>query len=177
MNDLTRSGSKTLAFWPTLIVFYLADFATKRWAEGNLLPVYTPHEVIGDAVRLTLAYNRNAAMGLSLGDYSRVGFTLTAIVVLIVLGVFYQRTPVNASGGAAALGLVAAGALGNLTDRVMFSRGVVDFIDVGIGAARFWTFNVADSAITCGAILLAVLSMKGQREAAVLAGSTGGTQQ
>src|SRR5665647_709723 len=96
MNDLTRSGSKTLAFWPTLIVFYLADFATKRWAEGNLLPVYTPHEVIGDAVRLTLAYNRNAAMGLSLGDYSRVGFTLTAIVVLIVLGVFYRRTPVNA---------------------------------------------------------------------------------
>jgi len=152
--------SKKLAFWPTVIFVFLLDFATKRWAESNLLPVYTPHELIGNAVRLTLAFNKNAAMGLSLGQYSRVGFTLIAVVVLAVLGVFYHRTPASASGAAAALGLVAAGALGNLMDRVMFSRGVVDFIDVGIGSARFYTFNVADASITCGAILLALLSMK-----------------
>ncbi|MEP6508327.1 MAG: signal peptidase II [Gemmatimonadales bacterium] len=154
------SGSKALAFWPTLIVVFLLDFATKRWAESHLLPVYTPHEVFGNVVRFTLAFNKDAAMGLSLGGYSRVGFAVVAVVVLVVLGVFYRRTPGFATGAAAALGLVAAGALGNLMDRVLFERGVVDFIDVGLGSARFYTFNVADASITCGAILLAFLSMK-----------------
>ncbi len=154
------SGSKERTFWPTLIVVFLLDFATKRWAESHLLPVYTPHEVIGNVVRFTLAFNKDAAMGLSLGDYSRVGFTVVAVVVLVVLGVFYRRTPGFATGSAAALALVAAGALGNLMDRVLFERGVVDFIDVGLGAARFYTFNVADASITCGAILLAFLSLR-----------------
>ena len=52
------------------------------------------------------------------------------------------------------MGLVAGGALGNLVDRIRWDRGVVDFIDIGVGMTRFWTFNVADSAITVGAILL-----------------------
>ncbi|MEO8132299.1 MAG: signal peptidase II [Bryobacteraceae bacterium] len=152
--------SKNLAFWPILISAFALDFATKRWAENHLLPMYTPHELIGNTVRLTLAFNKDAAMGLSLGAYSRVGFTLIAIVVLVVLGVFYRQTPASAAGSAISLGLVAAGALGNLMDRVLFSQGVVDFIDVGVGAARFYTFNVADASITCGAILLAALSLK-----------------
>jgi len=53
-----------------------------------------------------------------------------------------------------ALALIAAGALGNLLDRLRSARGVVDFIDVGIGDTRFWTFNVADSGVTMGALLL-----------------------
>ena len=53
-------------------------------------------------------------------------------------------------------GLIAGGAIGNLIDRLTSVRGVVDFIDAGIGNARFWTFNVADSAVTCGAVLLAI---------------------
>lgn len=171
-HGFVRSGAKTLAFWPTFVVVFLLDFGTKRWAEGNLPPMYTPHEIIGNAVRLTLAYNKNAAMGLSLGDYSRVGFTLIAAVVLVVLGVFYRRTPAAATGAAAALALVAAGALGNLTDRVMFAHGVVDFIDIGAGNVRFYTFNVADAAITCGAILLGALSMRRDRGSEISAGST-----
>ena len=159
-GDSQSPSSKKFAFWPILTVVVFLDFASKRWAETHLLPVYTPHEIIGNVVRLTLAFNKEAAMGLSLGEYSRVGFALIALVVLVVLGGFYHRTPSSATGAAAALGLVAAGALGNLMDRVLFARGVVDFIDVGIGSARFYTFNVADASITCGAILLAVLSMK-----------------
>jgi signal peptidase II len=116
-------------------------------------------------VRFTLAYNKDAAMGLSLGQYSRVGFAVIAAIVLVALGVFYRRTPQMATGHAMGLALIAAGALGNLADRVLFAHGVVDFIDVGIGTARFWTFNVADAAITCGAILLAILSMGEHREA------------
>ena len=56
-----------------------------------------------------------------------------------------------------ALALVCGGALGNLVDRVKSGRGVVDFIDVGIGAMRWPTFNVADMAVSCGAVLLAIV--------------------
>lgn len=162
-SDPFLSTSKTRAFWPTFVTVFLLDFATKRWAERNLAPMYTPHEVLGDVVRMTLAFNKDAAMGLTLGQYSRVGFTLIAIGVLVALGVFYKRTPGSGANQAIGLGLVAAGALGNLSDRVLFSHGVVDFIDVGIGSLRFYTFNVADAAITCGALLLAVLSMREHR--------------
>jgi len=119
-----------------------------------------PHPVIGDVVRLTLAYNKGAAMGLSLGGYSRVGFTVTAAIVLVILGALYRRTPDSSTGSGAALALIAGGALGNLADRLMSSMGVVDFIDIGFGNARFWTFNIADSGITCGALLLALLSFR-----------------
>ena len=54
------------------------------------------------------------------------------------------------------MGLARGGAAGNLIDRIRSPRGVVDFIDIGIGAVRFWTFNVADAGITVGAILLAL---------------------
>lgn len=160
-NTVNYPSPKAKAFWPILGIVLVVDFVSKRLAESRLVPVYTPHEIVGEFVRFTLAYNKYAAMGLSLGDYSRVGFTVIAAIVLAVLGVFYRRTPTDAAASAAALALVAGGALGNLTDRIMSSHGVVDFIDVGVGAARFYTFNVADAAITCGAILLAVLSMKG----------------
>jgi signal peptidase II len=53
------------------------------------------------------------------------------------------------------LGLAWGGAAGNLIDRIRERLGVVDFIDIGVGTVRFWTFNVADSAVTIGALLLA----------------------
>ncbi|HTJ21876.1 MAG TPA: signal peptidase II, partial [Gemmatimonadaceae bacterium] len=66
-----------------------------------------------------------------------------------------------------ALGLACGGAAGNLIDRFRGSRGVVDFIDIGVGDVRFWTFNVADSAVTVGAIVLAfVLWREDRRELA-----------
>ena len=155
---------KARIFWPTLVIVYALDFITKRLAETHLLSQHVPHRVIGELVRFTLAYNKDAAMGLSLGGYSRAGFALTAAVILVVLGVLYRRTPESDRFSALALALVTAGALGNLTDRLMSSRGVVDFIDVGIGNSRFYTFNVADAGVTCGAILLALLSLRGSKK-------------
>lgn len=157
-------SSKAKAFWPTLILLYAADFTSKRIVEAQLNPAYVPHRIIGDFFRFTLAYNKNAAMGLSLGGYSREGFAITAGCILLVLAILYRRLPKNAWLSAFALALIAAGALGNLTDRVMSSNGVVDFIDIGIGTARFWTFNIADMGVTCGAVLLAVISMKGSHK-------------
>jgi signal peptidase II len=151
---------KARAFWPTLVIIYAVDFVTKQLAVEHLSPAYVPHRVIGDFVRFTLAYNKDAAMGLSLGGYSRAGFTITAIAVTAVLGMIYHRTPDTSKWSALALASITAGALGNLTDRLRSSMGVVDFIDVGIGTSRFYTFNIADAGVTCGALLLAILSLK-----------------
>jgi len=63
-----------------------------------------------------------------------------------------------------ALGLAFGGAAGNLVDRIRSPQGVVDFIDIGVRDVRFWTFNVADSAVTVGAILLAWSLSREERE-------------
>ena len=148
---------KAKAFLSLLAVLVLADCSTKRLAVYHLSPPYIPHEVMGDWFRLTLAYNRGAAMGLFFGPYSRLGLSLTALFALALLGTLYRRSSAGDAWRAAALALVAGGAVGNLLDRLRSARGVVDFIDVGIGDMRFWTFNMADIGITCGALLLAIL--------------------
>ena len=156
--------SKARTFWPTLVIVYALDFISKRLVKAYLHPAYVPHRVVGDFVRFTLAYNKDAAMGLSLGGYSRIGFTITAIAVLGVLGYLYHRSPDQSKASVFSLALITAGALGNLTDRLMSAKGVVDFIDVGIGSSRFYTFNVADAAVSCGAVVLALLSLRSPRQ-------------
>jgi len=152
---------KAKAFWPLLLLLVFADCTTKRLAEEHLVPEHVPHPVVGDIVRFTLAYNRGAAFNVSLGEYSRVGFTAIAAGVLIALASVYRTTSAHDRVQAVALALVAGGAIGNALDRIRAPggtyRGVVDFIDIGVGGWRFWTFNLADMGVTFGAILLAVL--------------------
>lgn len=123
------------------------------------LEMYVPRRVVGDVVRFTLAYNPGAAFSMSLGQYSRFIFGAFAIVALVVLWRLYRMTGQGVRAGdrlrVFALGLAWGGAAGNLIDRFRSPMGVVDFIDVGFGDRRFWTFNVADSAVTVGAIILA----------------------
>ena len=130
------------------------DVVTKRWAVEALAPMHVPHEVLGPWVRFTLAFNKGAAFGMHLGDWSRVAFGVIALVILGVLVSLYRETPPSEPWRRLALALVAGGAVGNLIDRVRWSQGVVDFIDIGTTTWRFWTFNVADSAVTVGTILL-----------------------
>jgi signal peptidase II len=146
---------KARAFWPLLLSVVLSDCATKQLALNRLAPAYTPHEVLGDWVRLALAYNRGAAMGLPLGSWARPLLAAVAVGMLGLLWLWYRRIGRRDWMTAAALGLIAGGALGNLLDRMRWDRGVVDFVDVGFGSVRFWTFNVADVGITCGAVWLA----------------------
>jgi signal peptidase II len=145
---------KARRFWPLFALVLLTDCATKRAAELHLVPAQVPHEFFGEVVRLTLAYNPGAAMSLSLGAHSRVGFSLLAVAALLVMAHLYRRTAPGDRQAAAGLAFIAAGAVGNLLDRLRSARGVVDFIDVGLGGWRFWTFNVADLAILVGAVVL-----------------------
>ncbi len=96
---------------------------------------------------------------MSLGVYSRFIFGGFAIIALVVLWRLYRMTGTGARAGdrtrIIALALAWGGAAGNLIDRFRSPHGVVDFIDIGSGTVRFWTFNVADSAVTVGALILA----------------------
>lgn len=130
------------------------DVVTKRWAVEALAPMHVPHEVVGPWVRFTLAFNRGAAFGMHLGEWSRVAFGVIACVILGVLVSLYRETAPTERWRRLALALVAGGAVGNLIDRIRWSQGVVDFIDIGTTVWRFWTFNIADSAVTVGTILL-----------------------
>ena len=141
-------------FWSAALVVMLLDFVTKRLAERFLFPPHQPHEIVSDVVRFTLAYNPGAAFSMSLGPYSRYIFGAFALAALVVLWKLYRESKRTERMKVLGLGLAWGGAAGNLVDRVRSPLGVVDFIDVGLGTARFWTFNVADSAVTVGAVML-----------------------
>lgn len=165
---MTSPRASARLFWGTAAAVIVVDFITKLLAEHFLVPRYVPHRVIGEVVRFTLAYNPGAAFSMSLGQYSRLIFGGFAVIALVVLWRLYRMTGAGARAGdrlrIVALGLAFGGAAGNLMDRIRSPQGVVDFIDIGLGDVRFWTFNVADSAVTIGAILLAWSLSREERE-------------
>jgi len=140
-------------FWTIFLSVVLLDVATKRFAVTALVP-YVPRNIIDDILRFTLAFNSGGAMSLSLGPSSRWWFTLLSLATLVVLAYMYRQTSPADKIQIASLALICGGAVGNLVDRIRSPRGVVDFIDVGIGAHRFWTFNIADMAVTFGTAML-----------------------
>ena len=141
-------------FWTIFLTIVLVDVATKRFAQSELSPPHVPHDIIGDFLRFTLAYNPGGAMSLSLGPSSRLWFSLLAIATLVILAYVYRQTSPDDRVQIASIALICGGAVGNLLDRLRSARGVVDFIDIGIGTHRFWTFNIADVGVTIGTALL-----------------------
>lgn len=154
--DSPAVAPRDRVFWGLVVAVAITDIFTKRWAERALL-LHTPEDVFPPWLRWTLTYNTGAAMNLSVGEWSRLVFSLIALGMIGYLIVLYRQASPSARATPAALALIAAGALGNLLDRLRHSKGVVDFIDVGTTDWRFWTFNVADMGVTTGAILLALL--------------------
>jgi signal peptidase II len=154
--DSVAIAPRDRIFWGLVATVAITDIFTKRWAERALL-LHTPEDVFPPWLRWTLTYNTGAAMNLSVGAWSRVVFSLIALGMIGYLIVLYRQASPQARATPAALALIAAGALGNLLDRLRHNKGVVDFIDVGTADWRFWTFNVADMGVTSGAILLALL--------------------
>ncbi|HEV8265644.1 MAG TPA: signal peptidase II [Gemmatimonadales bacterium] len=148
------SGAERRLFWVTAAAIVVSDFATKLLAEAFL--ARRPLALIGDWVQLRLVYNQGAAFGLDVGAYSRWVFFGLAVLALFVLGSMVRNTRPGDKFRLVALALVCGGAAGNLIDRLRSAQGVVDFMDVGVGSWRWPTFNIADSAITIGAIALAL---------------------
>ena len=141
-------------FFAVVAVVLVLDLATKIAAEA-LLSRYHGISMLGEFFQLRLVYNPGAAFGIHVGAASRWVFMALSSAALVILWSMLRTTRAGDVVRLTAVALVFAGAAGNLVDRVSSPRGVVDFLDFTFGAWHFPTFNVADSAVTCGAILLA----------------------
>lgn len=157
------TGSNGRRFWGAAAAVIALDVVTKLLAERNL-QVHVPKRILGDVVRFTLAHNPGAAFSMSLGSASRWVFGGLAVVALVVLWNLHRTAAPTERWKSLALGLAWGGAAGNLIDRIRSVQGVVDFIDIGVRNVRFWTFNIADSGVTCGAIMLGIILMREDRE-------------
>ncbi len=135
--------------WITAIVVVL-DQLTKFWVKIRF-QLYESIDIIGDVLKFTYIENPGMAFGIRFaGPWFLTIFSAIASAVIFVL---LYRMRHEGLTGRIALSLVLGGAIGNLIDRFLYGR-VVDFIDVGIGTTRWPVFNLADSAVTVGMILL-----------------------
>jgi signal peptidase II len=140
----------------------LVDVVTKLVVVATI-PLGDDIRVLGGLLYLTQYRNTGAAFSFAEG--ATVLFSLVAVVVAVVIVRTARR--LYSTGWAVTLGLVLGGALGNLIDRIFrwpgfLHGGVIDFLSVfGPDARYFPVFNLADSAITCGGVLGALLAVRG----------------
>jgi signal peptidase II len=161
----SRTRSRLAITVPVVVAVLVLDILTKGWVVRNLA-MYSQTPILGDFFRLTYTHNPGAAFGIDIGEHSRLFFLVLSLVALGVLGAIYRSTPSWDRLRILALSLVAGGAVGNILDRIRYERGVVDFLDFGIGTSRFPVFNIADTAVTIGATLLLIsFWLEGRREA------------
>ncbi len=143
------------------VLVYALDRITKDIVASQLA-VGETRPIVGDVVRITHVRNTGAAFGL-LPERTTLLSILSVFAVLAIL-YYYWRIAMGSRLIAATLGMQLGGAVGNLVDRV--GQGyVVDFVDVGIGGVRFWSFNVADSSIVVGIALVTFLLWLEERRA------------
>ncbi len=132
----------------------VADQLTKAWLVSFLAPGQST-SVVGDLVRLVHAQNSGGLFGLLRGYALPFGLlSLVAISAIVIVHGKSGRSPVMTL----ALGLLLGGAIGNVIDRLRLEY-VVDWVDIGIGSLRWYTFNVADTAISASLALLLAMSI------------------
>ena len=139
-------------YFPTFIVVVF-DQISKLWVVNNF-SVFESRDVLGTFIKFSYVRNPGIAFGISVGELGIMVTFLSCLATLFIAYLHWQERfnhPLIVTG----LSLILGGAIGNLIDRsaILFAEryeGVVDFIDVGIGANRWYTFNIADSAVTVG---------------------------
>lgn len=113
-----------------------------------------PYQLIGSFLQIIRGENSGGLFGILQGSAPLLA--VLSIGVILALVIFHERerlsrvTPLTVG-----VGLLIGGAIGNLIDRLTFGY-VLDFIDVGVGSLRFWTFNIADAGISFGIVILLV---------------------
>ncbi|NDH92443.1 MAG: signal peptidase II [Actinobacteria bacterium] len=152
------TSSATRRLWLLIAFIVAADQATKHWALNRLSNARTI-DLIG-SLRFNLAFNKGMAFSQATGAGPIIGALAFAVIIVIVL--WLRRNAQGLAGVAA--GLIVGGATGNLIDRLLrgdaWLRGaVVDFIDL-----QWWPiFNIADAAISTGAVLMIVASVRASK--------------
>jgi signal peptidase II len=143
-----------LTFIGLSLTIFVLDQLTKAWIAANVDPG-RPVEVLGDFVRLVITHNTGALFGL-FRDQAPL-FALASIAVIGLIVAYHGRSG-RSPLLSVALGLLLGGALGNLADRLRLGY-VLDFVDSGIGDFRWYTFNVADAAISGSLVLILLLAL------------------
>ena len=141
------------------------DQLTKWWIMTSLF-LYESREVVPGFFNLTFVTNSGAAFGFLAGRETALRqafFIGVSLAALAALAFAYRHFREEGRLAVTALGLIGGGAIGNLIDRLRFGR-VIDFFDVYVGSYHWPAFKVADAAITIGAGLLILCSLKGCRE-------------
>jgi len=131
----------------------IADQITKQVAE-NFLQLHQPVAIM-PSLNFTLAYNKGAAFSLfaDAGGWQTIFFTVVALIAAVIIIRMLKSLNSDQFQQGLGLALILGGAIGNLIDRVLYSK-VIDFIDVYYAGWHFATFNVADMAISIGAVLV-----------------------
>ena len=127
------------------------------------MEVWESLDIFGTYLRFTHVKNTGIAFGISVGEY-KIVVTLLSTAATLFIAYLHWSERYNHPLIVNSLGLILGGAIGNLIDRsyIFFSipyQGVIDFIDLGVGHFRWYTFNIADSAVTIGVMLYLLHSL------------------
>ena len=151
---IARSGAHWGVFVGIAGVVVALDQLTKAWLVANVAQGEV-REVVGDSIRLVYHENSGALFGLFHDQAILFGLISLGVIGLIV---GYHAKSARSLYLSVALGFLLGGAIGNLVDRLRLGY-VVDFVDIGIGDLRFYTFNLADSAISAAIVLLVAVTL------------------
>ena len=146
--------------WLLVAVLVLAlDLITKYFAYTQLIP-YQANKVLS-FFNLTLAFNKGAAFSFlnSASGWQNGFFIILAILISIILIIWLYRLEKNEKWQGLSIALILGGAWGNLYDRIHLGY-VIDFLDFHIGNHHWPIFNIADSAISIGAVLMMLLTLR-----------------
>lgn len=153
-STVERRATRWGLFVAIAVAVVIVDQLTKSWLVANVEPGGAI-AIVGDWLRLIHGRNDGGLFGLFGGSAAVLAIASIGVIGLIVA--YHARSKPNVVLSIA-LGLLLGGAIGNLIDRIRFGY-VIDFVDAGIGTVRFYTFNVADSAISIAILLLILLAL------------------
>ena len=148
------SAARWLLFGAIAVLVIIADQLTKSWIVGSV-DKGSGFSVIGDW--LNFVYGENSGILFGMVPQSAYAFALVSLIVIVLI-VVYHRMAGRGIVMTVATGLLLGGAIGNLIDRLLYGA-VIDWIDMGIGTWRFWTYNIADAAITTSIILILLTAL------------------
>ena len=151
---MTGSRGRDRARWPLFLALAATVFVVDQLTKAVLVSLIPAEggrlSVVDDLIRVVNSHNSGALFGLFKDSALLFGLVSLGVVALIV---WYHGSSGRNTLLSIALGLLLGGALGNMLDRLRLGY-VVDFVDIGIGDLRWYTFNVSDAAISCAIVLL-----------------------
>lgn len=151
---VARAGAHWGVFLGLAATIVVLDQLAKAWLVANVAPGEV-RSVVGDSVRFVYHQNSGALFGLFRDQ--AILFGLISIVVIGLIVAYHARSG-RSRYMSIALGFLLGGAIGNMIDRLRLGY-VVDFVDIGIGDLRFYTFNIADSGISASIVLLVAVAV------------------